>query len=108
MVERGLRDLNFVRRYMESAKGCIEAKQVKDRYATEGYTFAMSLYGALRNAETNRTEPRRIEILSQNPLNATDVELIYRWIQKMPPLKSYTVWIYRREGNLLKEVFSTW
>ena len=108
MVQRGLRDLEFVKRYMESAKGCIEAKEVKDSLAPQGYTFVMSLYGALRDKETGRVTPRRIEILSQKMLNENDINLIYRWFQNMPPEKSYTIWIYNREGNLMKEVFNTW
>ena len=108
MVERGLRDIETIRRIMNSAKGCIEAKEIKDQLQPLGYTFVMSLYGALRNKETQRVEPRRIEILSQKSLNEVDVELIYRWMQKMPPEKPYTVWIYKRENNQLKEVFSTW
>jgi len=108
MVQRGLRDLEFVRRFMNSAKGCIEAKKVKDQLEPLGYTFTMSLYGALRNKETGRVEPRRIEILSQELLGSEDIELIYRWMQKIHPQKAYTIWIYKREGNLLKMVYDTW
>jgi len=108
MVQKGLRDPETVRRLMNSAKGAVEARTVKEQLANIGYTFTMSLYGVLTNKASGRSEYRRMEILSQKLLDATDVELVYRWLQKLHPIKTYTIYIYRHEGNLLKEVFSTW
>jgi len=108
MVQKGLRDPETVRRLMTSAKGALDARAVKEQLANIGYTFTMSLYGVLTNKVSGRSEYRRMEILSQKLLDAEDVELIYRWLQKLHPIKTYTIYIYKHEGNLLKEVFNTW
>jgi len=108
LVQRGLRDLETVRRLMNSAKGTLEAGQVKTRMEKLGFRFAMSLYGVLKNRETGQHSYRRIEVMSNNVLAEKDVELLYRWFQKMFPYKTYTIWAYDTEQEKLLEVFSTW
>lgn len=108
MVTRGLRDLDMVRRLMASAKGSLEAKAIKEKAATAGFEFAMSLYGVLTNKETSRSEYRRIEILADKNLGSVDVELIYRWFQKVHPIKTYSIWLYKTETKELQPIFEVW
>ena len=108
MVIRGLRDLDMVRRLMRSAKGSLEARAIKEKAAAAGFEFAISLYGVLTNKETNRSEYRRIEILADHNLGSVDVELIYRWFQKVHPTNTYSVWLYHTETQQLTKVYDTW
>jgi hypothetical protein len=105
MVERGLRDLEMVRRLMNSAKGSLEAKALKDELHSLGYTYAMSLYGVLTNKETSRSEYRRIEILLDVSPNERIVNLLYRFFQVMKPIKTYSVWVYDHEVDSVKLMF---
>ena len=108
MVIRGLKDLNMVRRLMTSAKGSLEARAIKEEAEKAGFEFAMSLYGVLTNKETNRSEYRRIEILADNNLTTTDIELLYRWFYRSHPINTYSVWLYHTETQQLLKVFDTW
>lgn len=108
MVSRGLRDLDMVRRLMDSAKGSLEAKAIKEKAVAAGFEFAMSLYGVLTEKDNGRSSYRRIEVVSRKILTGVDVELIYRWFQKAHPIKTYSIWLYDHDNEALTQVFSTW
>jgi hypothetical protein len=105
MVERGLRDVQMVKRLMESAKGSLEAKALKDELHSLGYTYAMSLYGVLTNKETSRSEYRRIEVLLDVSPNERIVNLLYRFFQTNHPIQTYSVWVYDHEIDSVKLMF---
>lgn len=108
MVLRGLRDLDMVRRLMNSAKGAIEATRVKEEAAKHGLHMAMSLYGVLTQIDDGQSQYRRIEVLSDKNLSAKDTELLYRWFNKVHPIKTYSIWVYLPDSEALTQVFSTW
>jgi len=108
MVERGLRDLEAIRRLMDSAKGALEAKEVKDLLRELGYTFQMSMYGVLTNVETKRSEYRRIEVLSDVLLSEREVNLIYRFMQHNHPVKTYSIWVYDSKKDAVRLMWECW
>jgi hypothetical protein len=102
VVERGLRDVQMVKRLMESAKGSLEARDLKNELHSLGYTYAMSLYGVLTNIETHRSEYRRIEVLLDVTPNERIVNLLYRFFQTNHPIQTYSIWVYDSELDSVK------
>jgi len=108
MVAKGLRDLETVKRMMNSAKGFLEAKKVKDQLRSLGYPYQMSLYGVLTNKVTIKSEYRRIEVLSDILLGEREVNLIYRFLQHNHPIKTYSIWVYDSKKDAIKLMWECW
>jgi len=98
-----LTDDAFIKKVMNSAKASVEANAVKQHARDTGYIYSMSLYGVLTDTTTNKSEYRRLEVLSDVFWTGDAVELIYRFFQNMKPSKIYTIWLYsgRRRSLLL-------
>jgi len=108
MVHEGLRHPKTVRKMMNSAKGAIEAKTVKNQLVSIGYDNATSFYGVLHDIGTGKVEYRRIEVLSDTPLEERQVELLYRFFQKNKPVKTYSIWVYDSKKDSVKLLWECW
>ena len=97
--------MQMVKRLMESAKGSLEAKALKDQLHALGYTCAISLYGVLTDKETKRSEYRRIEVLLDVTPDERIVNLLYRFFQTNHPIQTYSVWVYDHEVDSVKLMF---
>ena len=92
-------DAEEIRRIHESGA----AKSVKREWITSGYDQQMSLYGVVYDASTDEAGYKRIEILSDTLFDSRIVALIFEFFQYFKPESPYTIWIYSKERDSIKQ-----
>ena len=75
----------------------IAANNVKDKLASKGFRFTMSLYGVIDNPETHHPEYRRIEVFINGFPDQEDVGAIKNFFTDIIPYQYYTIWAYNRD-----------
>ena len=107
MLEKGLRsdwlsefDADEIRRIHESGA----AKSVKRGWIKKGYDQQMSLYGVVTDEALDEAGYKRIEILSDTLYDERIVALIFQFFQYFKPESPYTIWIYSKARDSIKQV----
>ena len=99
-----LTDKTIIAKLMQSAKAFDEANSLKERARQKGYIPSLSLYGVLTDANTGKSEYRRIEIMSNIFWTGQIIELIYRFFKNIKPTKTYTIWLYNKDRKALLNI----
>ena len=79
-----------IKRLEESGR----ARSVKRGLMKDGYTWAMSLYGAVQGPGVDEIVPMRVEILSDTEYTERIVYLITSFFETVQPVDKYTIWIF--------------
>ncbi len=74
---------------------------VKAWLESVGFGSRLSFYGKLRPVEDRLGVFRRIEVLADRELRASDVSYLYSWFSLNPPIGEYTIWAFVH-GNLVE------
>ena len=93
-------DLEEIKRIDRSGS----AKRVKREWIKKGYDQQMSLYGVLTNREEGESGYCRIEILANIPYSEKVVFLIYQFFLDFKPPRPYTIWIFNKDREALRQV----
>jgi hypothetical protein len=102
MVDRRLNDPEYARRLIERQNATLAAQTLKAALATEGYKFALSLYGVAQDYARDDRFYRRIEVVAKQFWTGYDVAYIKGFFEFIIPMQSYTIWTYDREPQLIK------
>lgn len=82
----------------------LSSKRLKREYAQRGYSHQISFYGVLTNKETEESQYSRIEVLAQEPFSYEATFMLYHFFSELKPLASYTIWLYSREREGVKQI----
>lgn len=96
----GLFDADEIKRIHESGS----AKSVKRQWIKEGYDQQLSLYGVITDREADESGYKRIEVLSNMIFNEVTLLLIYHFFKSFIPESPYTIWIYDKDRESVKQV----
>lgn len=80
------------------------AKAIKRRWIKEGYDAQISLYGVITDKTSDESHYSRIEVLSDAPYTERTVALLYDFFRELKPPTSYSIWIYSKERDSVKQV----
>lgn len=80
------------------------ARTTKRTCIKNGYTYQMSLYGAVENIITQTERYIRIEIFSDKQYTKHSVVELCELFRKYPPYATYSIWIYKAETNEISNV----
>ena len=80
------------------------SRTVKREWIKKGYANQMSLYGVLTNQDTEASEFRRIEILSDVPFTLEIVKGVSESLEYLKPPFKYTIWLYNHREDGIKMV----
>lgn len=72
----------------------MEANHIKDRLEKAGFSYTMSLYGVVFDANKQRHEYRRIEVFLSKPPRQVDAFGIKQFFDEFIPYNYYTIWAY--------------
>jgi hypothetical protein len=98
MTETGPDPLNWFDFPALGAEWEVNSSRVLKRdLVKQGYDKIMSLYGAVRDKETNELLGVRIEILAYEEYNYEDINYLYFYFDTHPLKIKYSIWIYERE-----------
>jgi len=78
------------------------SKRVKRHYLKKGYKYALSLYGAFTNKDTDENRGIRIEILSNKLYTDRITNMILSLFEHIHPVSKYTIWIYDKDKDAVK------
>lgn len=93
-------DHEEIKRIDESGR----AKTIKRYWIKKGFIAQFSLYGVVTDSRTGESGYKRIEILSNTPLTERIVSGIYHFFDYFKPISPYTIWIYDKDRDSIKEV----
>ena len=93
-------DAEEIRRIHESGS----AKRTKREWIKQGYSELLSIYGVVTDAETGESGYKRIEILSNALYTERVVLLIYEFFDYFKPVSPYTIWVYDRDRDSVRQV----
>jgi len=80
------------------------SKRLKREWIARGYSHQISFYGVLTDRETEESQYSRIEVLAENLYTFEEVFLIYHFFMTLKPLDSYTIWLYSRANEGIRQV----
>ena len=80
------------------------AKTLKRHWIKEGYSQQMSLYGVVTNREVDESGYKRIEILSNTNYTEKIIHLVYYFFRYFKPEAPYTIWLYDKDLESIKEI----
>lgn len=93
-------DAQEIQRLEETAS----AKTTKRHWIKQGYDQQMSLYGVVTDHELGESGYKRIEILSNTPYTERIVHEIYYFFLYFKPAHPYTIFIYDKDRDSVREV----
>lgn len=93
-------DAEEIKRIHESAR----AKSVKREWVKRGYDQQMSLYGVVTDEQLEESGYKRIEILSDVLYDDRIVALIFEFFDYFKPESPYTIWIYSKDRDSIRQV----
>ncbi len=67
--------------------------EAKTWLASHGFRWRLSMYGKLREPRPGTSHFRRIEILADREIQASDVSYLYSIFSLNPPDDEYTIWV---------------
>lgn len=79
------------------------SRTLKRRLIKLGFNQQLSIYGVLTDDESKESEYRRIEVLSNIRYDQRIVTLIYSMFLDLKPPGKYTIWIYDKERDSIKQ-----
>lgn len=96
----GAFDAEEIKRIHESGS----AKRTKREWIKRGYSELLSLYGVVTDVELDESGYKRIEILSNVLYTERIVLLLFDFFDYFKPVSPYTIWIYDRERDSIRQV----
>lgn len=93
-------DANELKRVAEQSG----ARTVKREYIKLGYEYPFSIYGVVTRRETQVSEYRRIEILSNTSYTLALFIDLYEFFALVIPPAKYSIWTYDEKSNTIHVV----
>lgn len=78
------------------------SKRVKREWLKKGYSYQMSLYGAVYNEDEDKFTARRIEILSDYPWIPRTLKAVADGFNEYMPHFRYSIWAFSHSALNLK------